>query len=75
MSFYPLKDSFGTTQLILNHSDAGADLSALARVPVESAVLIEGTVLLRPSSARRSVSNYLLKRSNVKFLVLIVRMI
>ena len=55
MSFHPLKDSYGTTQLIVNH-DAG--LSALASLPVESVVLIEGTVLLRPLTARRPVSDY-----------------
>lgn len=55
MSFYPLKDSYGVTQLIVNH-DAG--LSAFANLPVESAVLIEGTVLLRPPTARRPVSDY-----------------
>ncbi|KAF8076161.1 tRNA synthetases class II-domain-containing protein [Lyophyllum atratum] len=53
MSFYPLKDSYGTTQLIVHHSEGDTDLSALAKVPVESTVLIEGTVLLRPPSARR----------------------
>ncbi|KAF5388193.1 hypothetical protein D9615_000192 [Tricholomella constricta] len=53
VSFYPLKDSYGTTQLIVNHSEGNPDLSALAKVPVESTVLIEGTVLLRPPSARR----------------------
>jgi aspartyl-tRNA synthetase len=56
MSFYPLKDSYGTTQLIVNHD--ASDLSALAKLPVESAVLIEGTVLLRPLTARRPVSDY-----------------
>jgi aspartyl-tRNA synthetase len=55
MSFYPLKDSYGITQLIVNHD---ASLSALAKLPVESAVLIEGTVLLRPPTARRPVSDY-----------------
>ncbi|KAF8897296.1 hypothetical protein BD779DRAFT_1490101 [Infundibulicybe gibba] len=49
MSFFPLKDSFGTTQLIVNHTRP----ASLSEVPVESAVLIEGTVLLRPHSARR----------------------
>ncbi|TFK43163.1 hypothetical protein BDQ12DRAFT_674504 [Crucibulum laeve] len=53
MSFFPLKDSFGTTQLILNHADISPDLAILSNVPVESNVLIEGTVLLRPSSAKR----------------------
>ncbi|KAG6890943.1 hypothetical protein C0995_000900 [Termitomyces sp. Mi166 len=53
VSFYPLKDSYGTTQLIVDHSEDAPDLSALANTPVESAVLIEGTVLLRPPNARR----------------------
>ncbi|KAG5730000.1 Aspartyl-tRNA synthetase [Termitomyces sp. T112] len=53
MSFYPLKDSYGTTQLIVDHSEGAPDLSALAKIPVESSVLIEGTVLLRPPNARR----------------------
>jgi len=57
MSFYPLKDSYGTTQLIVNN-EAASSLSALAKVPVESTVLIEGTVLLRPPTARRPVSEY-----------------
>ncbi|KAF9468951.1 hypothetical protein BDZ94DRAFT_1304095 [Collybia nuda] len=58
MSFYPLKDSSGTTQLIVNHSANNAiDLSSLAKIPVESAVLIEGIVVLRPPNARRPVSD------------------
>jgi aspartyl-tRNA synthetase len=54
MSFYPLKDSHGTTQLTANHDVT----SALAEVPVESTLIVEGTVLLRPSTARRPVSDY-----------------
>jgi aspartyl-tRNA synthetase len=54
MSFYPLKDSHGTTQLTTNHDVT----SALAEVPVESSVIVEGTVLLRPPTARRPVSDY-----------------
>lgn len=57
MSFFPLKDSSGTVQLIVNHSEeACEDLPALSNVPVESSVLVEGQVLLRPLSARRPVS-------------------
>ncbi|KAK7060313.1 aspartate--tRNA ligase msd1 [Paramarasmius palmivorus] len=41
-----------TVQLIVNH-DVNPGMKALSDVPVESSVLIEGTVLLRPSSARR----------------------
>lgn len=56
MSFYPLKDSYGTTQLIVNHDVT--ELSAFDQLPLESAVLIQGTVLLRPPTARRPVSDY-----------------
>ena len=58
MSFFPLKDSTGTTQLILDRSEADADpaLQTLRDVPVESSVIVEGIVQLRPEDARRSVS-------------------
>ncbi|KAF8901713.1 tRNA synthetases class II-domain-containing protein [Gymnopilus junonius] len=51
-SFYHLKDSFGMTQLLVDHvhGDCWAELS---QIPVESTVLIEGTVLLRPVEARK----------------------
>ncbi|EDR14155.1 uncharacterized protein LACBIDRAFT_305695 [Laccaria bicolor S238N-H82] len=54
ISFFPIKDSHGTTQLIVNHADNPASSSIISEIPVESTVLIEGTVLLRPSNARRS---------------------
>lgn len=54
MSFFPLKDSYGTTQLIVDHSDENL-APALADVPVESTVLIQGTVFMRPENARRPV--------------------
>ncbi|KAE9399020.1 hypothetical protein BT96DRAFT_965777 [Gymnopus androsaceus JB14] len=55
VSFFPLKDSSGTVQLIVNHSEeACEDLPALSNVTVESSVLVEGKVLLRPLNARRS---------------------
>ncbi|KAF9008696.1 hypothetical protein BDQ17DRAFT_1348780 [Cyathus striatus] len=53
MSFFPLKDSFGTVQLTVIHSDHSSLLPPLSDVPVESTVLIEGTVQLRPPEARR----------------------
>ncbi|KAJ3790576.1 tRNA synthetases class II-domain-containing protein [Lentinula aff. detonsa] len=57
VSFFPLKDSFGTVQLIVNNSDGTReDLAALSKVPTESSVLVEGQVLLRPPSARRPSS-------------------
>ncbi|KAF9263633.1 hypothetical protein L218DRAFT_927414 [Marasmius fiardii PR-910] len=54
VSFFPLKDSSGTVQLVLNRSSANPELQAFKDVPVESSVLVQGTVLLRPQSARRS---------------------
>ncbi|KAK7470882.1 aspartate--tRNA ligase msd1 [Stygiomarasmius scandens] len=53
VSFFPLKDSSGTVQLMVNHAEARADASCLSDVPVESSVWIQGQVLLRPPSARR----------------------
>ncbi|KAJ7507537.1 tRNA synthetases class II-domain-containing protein [Mycena galericulata] len=53
LSFFPLKDSLGTTQLIVNHPEVAGNQPSLSEVPVESAVLIEGTVLARPPAAKR----------------------
>jgi aspartyl-tRNA synthetase len=59
MSFFSIKDSFGTTQLLVlrKQEDAGR-LSALSEVPVESTVLIEGQVRMRPEKSRRPVSHW-----------------
>ncbi|KAF8204946.1 aspartyl-tRNA synthetase [Pholiota molesta] len=51
-SFFQLKDSYGATQLLVDHLQ-GPAWSALAHIPVESAVLIQGTVALRPAEARK----------------------
>ncbi|KAG2013916.1 aspartyl-tRNA synthetase [Coprinopsis cinerea AmutBmut pab1-1] len=53
VSFYPLKDSEGTTQLTVNHSSNPSASNTLSSISVESAVLIQGTVALRPETARR----------------------
>lgn len=53
LSFFPLKDSLGTIQLVVNHPEVPPDQPSLSDVPVESAVLIEGTVLARPPAAKR----------------------
>lgn len=56
MSFFPIKDSSGTTQLVvIRKGDVAGRLSALSQVPVESAVLIEGQVRLRPENSQRPV--------------------
>ncbi|CAA7260176.1 unnamed protein product [Cyclocybe aegerita] len=51
-SFYHLKDSYGTTQLLVDHAQ-GDSYNTLLQVPVESTVLIEGVVELRPIDARK----------------------
>ncbi|KAH8113429.1 hypothetical protein DFH11DRAFT_1689564 [Phellopilus nigrolimitatus] len=55
LSFFSLKDSNGATQLVFNsHSPASSGvLDALAAVPVESVVLVQGSVRLRPQNAQR----------------------
>ncbi|KAF7352982.1 AA-TRNA-LIGASE-II domain-containing protein [Mycena venus] len=53
LSFFPLKDSLGTIQLVVNHPEVAGNQPSLSDVPVESTVLIEGTVLTRPPTARR----------------------
>ena len=53
VSFFPLKDSQGTTQLVVNHAENPDAAAVLASVPPESTVLVQGTVALRPQSARR----------------------
>ncbi|KAF7313620.1 AA-TRNA-LIGASE-II domain-containing protein [Mycena chlorophos] len=47
LSFFPLRDSRGTTQLVANNQPS------LSAVPVESTVLVQGTVVARPPNARR----------------------
>ena len=62
LSFFPLRDSYGTTQLVVNRDspEISLVLDSLATLPVESVVLIEGRVRLRPQNARRlSVSWHL----------------
>lgn len=56
MSFFPIKDSSGTTQLVLRKGHANAHLTALSELPVESIIAIEGEVLVRPELSRRNVS-------------------
>ena len=70
LSFFPLRDSYGTTQLVV-HTPLGCpsldgdvqqsnDVADLARVPVESTVLIQGHVRLRPEKQRRPVTAHLI---------------
>ncbi|KAF9563691.1 aspartyl-tRNA synthetase [Agrocybe pediades] len=49
-SFYHLKDSSGMTQLLVDHVQ-GYCWEQLSQIPVESTVLIEGVVVLRPAEA------------------------
>ncbi|KAH7916741.1 hypothetical protein BJ138DRAFT_1169052 [Hygrophoropsis aurantiaca] len=55
LSFFPIKDSSGTTQLVVHRNgNEDAHLMALSDVPVESTVLIEGQVLIRPEKSQRN---------------------
>ncbi|KAF9485386.1 hypothetical protein BDN70DRAFT_988900 [Pholiota conissans] len=51
-SFFQLKDSSGATQLLVDHLH-GPAWQSLSQIPVESTVLIQGTVQLRPVEARK----------------------
>ncbi|KAI6004094.1 tRNA synthetases class II-domain-containing protein [Pisolithus albus] len=55
MSFFPIKDSHGTTQLVVRRKrdSCAGDLAALSDIPIESTVLIEGEVRVRPQTSRR----------------------
>ncbi|KAJ8585301.1 hypothetical protein M405DRAFT_911871 [Rhizopogon salebrosus TDB-379] len=54
MSFFPIKDSSGTTQLVIRKGNADDHLAALSDVPVESTIVIEGQVRIRPEQSRRN---------------------
>ncbi|KAH9999427.1 tRNA synthetases class II-domain-containing protein [Russula vinacea] len=64
LSFFPLRDSYGTTQLVVHaptsdpllpdgHSQRSSLVTELERIPIESTVLIHGDVRLRPEKQRR----------------------
>ncbi|KAG8218411.1 tRNA synthetases class II-domain-containing protein [Butyriboletus roseoflavus] len=58
LSFFPIKDSSGTTQLVVRRNPADhPDLPLLSHVPLESSVLIQGRVFERPKKDRRPVSS------------------
>lgn len=60
-SFFPLRDAYGATQLVAFRpkkdapEDARNVLAELSQIPVESTVLVEGDVSLRPQNAVRPV--------------------
>ena len=56
LSFFGLRDSCGTTQLVADARTLGPELLASIRdIPEESTVLVEGVVRERPSSQQRDV--------------------
>lgn len=60
LSFFPLKDSYGTTQLAVHRDHTSAEkLAALSTVPPESVVLIQGRVRSRPIQSKRDVRFHL----------------
>ncbi|KAJ3485049.1 hypothetical protein NLI96_g5243 [Meripilus lineatus] len=54
-SFFPLKDSYGTTQLVVFSKDLPEILDLMRSVTPESTVLVQGVVNARPESQRRPV--------------------
>ena len=63
LSFFPLRDSYGTTQLVVHTptGDPGSDalsnlITEFRRIPVESTVLVHGHVRKRPEKQRRPVN-------------------
>jgi aspartyl-tRNA synthetase len=56
MSFFPIKDFSGITQLVVRKGHENAHLTTLSEIPVESTIAIEGQVLVRPELSRRDVS-------------------
>ncbi|CAE6419747.1 unnamed protein product [Rhizoctonia solani] len=56
LTFFTLKDGDGQTQLLVRSPTAGAEGSGpkLEDVPVESVVLVEGKVVARPGSSKRT---------------------
>ncbi|KAI1792850.1 hypothetical protein LXA43DRAFT_1003500 [Ganoderma leucocontextum] len=56
LSFFGLRDSYGTTQLVADARTLGPELLAAMRdVPEESTLLVEGVVRQRPESQRRQI--------------------
>ncbi|KAH9853711.1 tRNA synthetases class II-domain-containing protein [Lenzites betulinus] len=56
LSFFGLRDSHGTTQLVVDSRTCGSDILATMRaVSEESTVLVEGIVRQRPEAQRRDV--------------------
>ncbi|KAG8903201.1 hypothetical protein FRB99_003613 [Tulasnella sp. 403] len=56
MSFFSLRDTSGTAQVVVRRSNAidGDILSRMSEVPVESVVIVKGKVKSRPQNARMS---------------------
>lgn len=57
VSFFTIKDSYGATQLVATRAseESSAALDALAEVPVESVILVQGRVRPRPKAAQRKL--------------------
>jgi hypothetical protein len=72
VSFFSIRDSYGTTQLVANATvsqKSSSVLKALADTPVESVVLVHGTVRKRPLNAQRqSVSQRYSQFNSIQFL-------
>ncbi|KAL6306676.1 hypothetical protein BKA93DRAFT_816243 [Sparassis latifolia] len=55
LSFFSIKDSYGSTQLVVSANAGEYVLQTMRDIPVESTVLVEGTVRMRPQGQRRAL--------------------
>ncbi|KAH9951809.1 tRNA synthetases class II-domain-containing protein [Amylocystis lapponica] len=53
LSFFSIRDSYGSTQLVVPASQINDVLARMRELPTESTVLVEGVVKVRPESQRR----------------------
>ena len=58
LDFFPLKDSYGTLQLVVSDGVTDQTQALMRDIPAESTVLVEGTVVERPPNQKRAVRTF-----------------
>lgn len=58
LSFFNVRDSSGSVQLVVSANASTDVLSSMREVPTESTILVEGIVRMRGLSHRREVSHH-----------------
>ena len=56
--FFPLRDAYGTVQLVVSDGVSDETLALMRDTPGESTVLIEGVVIERPPNQKRPVRTF-----------------